>query len=141
MGIPIIEKLLPMAGAIVIPSSIHDLENFKNAISYPVKHKHPIMIYPEVHLWPWYTKIRKFSKSSFYYPYDNNSSIYVATTTYQKSKIFKRPNINLYIDGPIVIRNELSKHENILNMYDKTYNIMLKNSQLNNCKYIKYQRN
>ena len=140
LGIPILGKILPLAGALPIPSKIHDLPKLKTAINYYIKKGNPIVIYPEAHLWPWYTKIRKFPKSSFHFPILDNALVFVATTTYSKSKIFKKPNITIYIDGPFKKNPNLTKKENINLMHDLVYNTMLKRSKLSNCEYITYKK-
>ncbi len=139
LGIPFIGKLLPMAGALPIPNNIHGLIKFKDAIKYYAKNN-PIIIYPEAHLWPYATFIREFPTTSFHYPVEENKKIFTATTTYTKSKIFKRPNIVIYIDGPFTSNKELSKKENIKSLHDKVYETMQKRSKLNNYEYVTYKK-
>ena len=54
---------------------------------------HPIIVYPEAHVWPYYTKIRPFKTSAFTFPVEEEKEVYCATTTYQKSKLFKKPKV------------------------------------------------
>ena len=56
LGIPVLGKLLPLLGAIVIPDGIHDMLKFREALKF-YGDKHPIIIYPEAHVWPYYTKL------------------------------------------------------------------------------------
>ena len=137
LGIKVIGKILPISGALPIPSKIHDLNRFKEAVKHYNKRK-PIIIYPEAHLWPWYTKIREFNYSPFHFPVENNSKVFVATTTYKKRKYMKKPAITIYIDGPFEVNNNLSKKENIKKIHDEVYNIMVNRSKLSNYEYIKY---
>ena len=58
------------------------------------------MIYPEAHVWPYYTKIRPFISASFKYPTKLDAPSFSMTTTYQKRKRGKRPKMVVYIDGP-----------------------------------------
>ena len=64
LGIPIIGKILPMLGALPIPEGIHDKKKLFDSI-YHYSKKGSVVIYPEAHLWPWYTKIREFPNTSF----------------------------------------------------------------------------
>ena len=139
LGIPFLGKLLPMAGALPIPNNIHDMIKFKEAINYRIN-SHPIIIYPEAHLWPYATFIRDFSDVSFHYPVENNQKVYVATTTYTKSKFFKKPKITIYIDGPFQADDKLTKKENMQMLHDKVYKTMVKRSKLNNYEYITYKK-
>lgn len=140
LGIPILGRLLPLAGALPIPSNIHDLKKLNEAISYHIKKNHPIYIYPEAHLWPWATFIREFPKTSFHYPITNNSKVFVATTTYQKRKFLKKPKITIYLDGPFTSEENLSTRENIKLMHDKVYNTMLNRSELSTYNYVNYKK-
>ena len=96
LGIPILGKILPIAGALPIPNNIHDMVKFKESINYHVNKSNPIIIYPEAHLWPYATFIREFPNTSFHFPYENKKKVFTSTTTYSKSKIFKKPNITIY---------------------------------------------
>lgn len=140
LGIPILGKLLPMAGAIPIPDNIHDMIKFKNTINYHIENNKPIIIYPEAHLWPYATMIRDFAPTSFHYPVENAKKVFVATTTYTKSKIFKRPNITIYIDGPFQKDPNLSRKENIQMLHDKVYETMVSRSKFTNTNYYIYKK-
>lgn len=140
LGIPVLGKILPIAGALPIPDNIHDMIKFKEAIKYHSNKEHPIVIYPESHLWPYATFIRDFPSTSFHFPYDNKKKVFVATTTYSKSKFFKKPNIVIYIDGPFSVDPNLDKKENITMLHDKVYETMKMRSKLNNYEYITYKK-
>ncbi len=140
LGIPILGKILPIAGALPIPDNIHDMIKFKESVNYHVNKGNPIVIYPEAHLWPYATFIRDFPKTSFHFPYDNKKKVYTATTTYKKAKIFKRPNITIYLDGPFGSDKKTTKQNNIQDLHDKVYNTMKERSKLNNYEYITYKK-
>ena len=86
------------------------------------------------------TLIREFPKTSFHYPATDKKKVFVATTTYSKSKIFKRPKITIYIDGPFQSDEHLSKRENISLLHSKVYETMQKRSKLSNYEYITYKK-
>lgn len=140
MGIPILGKLLPIAGAIPIPDNIHDMQKFQKAINYYINKGKPIIIYPEAHLWPYATFIRNLTEGAFTYPAASFKKVFVATTTYSKSKIFKRPKITIYIDGPFTSDENLTKRENRRILHDKVSKTMQKRSQLSDYKYVTYQK-
>ena len=140
LGIPILGKILPMAGALPIPDNIHDMVKFKEAINYHNKKGHPIVIYPEAHLWPYATIIREYSATSFHFPVEAKSNVYVSTTTYTKSKFYKKPKITVYIDGPFKIDETKSKKENMKKLHDEVYKTMVKRSKLNNYAYVTYKK-
>ena len=140
LGIPIIGKILPLAGAVPIPDDIHDMLKFKKYIKYRMKKGNPIVIYPEAHIWPWYTGIREFTNVSFHYPSELNTKVYSMTTTYKKSKIFKKPNIDIYIDGPFIKNEEINKKDNAEKFRLEVSNKMKTRSKLSNYSYITYKK-
>lgn len=139
LGIPVLGKLLPALGAIVIPDGIHDMLKFRKALKYYGK-KHPIVVYPEAHVWPYYTKIRPFNTSSFQLAVEDEKEVYCATTTYQKSKFFKRPKIVIYVDGPFVCNENLSKKEKVQRLEKLVHDKMTYRSKNSNIEYVTYKK-
>ena len=139
LGIPILGKILPIAGAMPIPNGLKSLKKFMEAISY-YSNDNAIVIYPEGHLWPYATMIREFPTSSFHFPVDDLKNVFVATTTYQKSKILKKPRITIFIDGPLKTDTTLTRRENIKKLHDEVYETMQKRSKLSNFAYIIYKK-
>lgn len=123
-------KITPCLGALPLPSNMKAYKNFLNAIDYHIKHNHPIVIYPEAHIWPFYTDIRPFKDTSFHYPIKANVKTYCFTNTYQKTKNNKFKLVT-YIDGPF----EASTKEELR---DLVYNQMKERSKNSNFEKIKY---
>lgn len=139
LGIPILGKLLPALGAIVIPDKIHDMLKFRKALKY-YGEKHPIVVYPEAHVWPYYTKIRPFNTSSFQLAVEDEKEVYSATTIYQKSKFFKRPKIVIYVDGPFICNENLSKKEKVKRLEKLVHDKMVERSKNSNVEYVTYKK-
>ena len=139
LGIPILGKILPLLGAIVIPDKIHDMIKFKESLLY-YGSNHPVIIYPEAHVWPYYTKIRPFNKGSFQLAIENKKTIFCATTTYQKSKYFKRPRITIYIDGPFNYDESLSKKDNTKLLEQVVHEQMEKRAKNSDIEYVIYKQ-
>lgn len=138
-GIPILGKILPMLGAIVVPENLHDFKYFKEAITYYGKN-HPIVVYPEGHVWPYYTKIRPFKKGSFQLTLEENKDIFSATVTYQKRKCFKKPKIVIYINGEYNVNQNLSKKEKVNELMNSVYETMKDVSKKSNINYVTYKK-
>lgn len=111
LGIPFIGKILPMAGAVPIPDNLSDMKKFNQTIARRIKLGDCIIIYPEQHLWPYYTKIRPLADAAFHYPVSTKKPVYVATTTYQQSRFHKKPKITIYIDGPFKAQADLPRKD------------------------------
>ena len=86
LGIPILGPILPFVGAMPIPDSLRDKKRLFDAISVRAKQGKAIVIYPEAHLWPYYTNIRPFVSSAFVFPVRDNLPIFTATTTFSTPK-------------------------------------------------------
>ena len=117
------------------------MENFINAIKNKIDKNNVITIYPEAHIWPYYTKIRPFSNVSFKYPVEYNTPVFCLTNTYVKSKNSKKPKIITYIDGPFFKDGSLNKKMQKQKLRDTVYECMLKRSKNSNFEYIKYIKN
>lgn len=95
-----IRWLIKALGAFPTPSNRNLYKPFRDCMEYHISKRHKIIVYPEAHIWPYYTGIRDFKVNSFKYPYDLKCPIMVATTTYRKRKYRKAPKIVIYLDGP-----------------------------------------
>ena len=91
LSIPVIGKILKYLGGLPLPTNIKATKNFLEVIKLRVSQNHPVMIYPEAHLWPYYTKIRPFTELSFRYPVQYKTPVFCFTNTYQKRKFGNKP--------------------------------------------------
>ena len=134
--------LVEMLGAIPVPGNIEAMKKFLEIIEERVNNNCAITIYPEAHIWPYYTKIRNFKDVSFKYPIKWNKPEYCMTNTYQSyGKNNDKIKIVTYIDGPFFPDEGLSPKEAQKNLRDKIYNKMVERSQNSNIEYIKYIKN
>ena len=138
VSMPVLGKLTPYFGALPTPTSISAMRNFKNAIEKRILEGACVNIYPEAHIWPYYTGIRKFPATSMSFPVDFEEPSFVMTNTYRKRKLFKKPRIVSYIDGPFYPNTDLPKRERAEELRDRIYNTMKERSRLSNCEYIRY---
>lgn len=139
LKVPVIGALLPMLGILPIPSYKRKIKDLLKAVKQRIKEKKCVVIYPEAHVWPYYTKIRPFSSTSFKFPVESNSLSFCMTTTYQKRKFRKKPGITIYIDGPFVVEKNLSKKEKQEKLCNEIYNCMKERSKESTYEYIEYR--
>lgn len=137
LGIPVIGKLLPLGGALPIPDNLSDLKRFEEAVLEASK-KHPIVIYPEGHLWPYYTGIRPLKPAAFHY--QNTGEAFVATTTYQRSRFRRGPKITLVVDGPIGVQADLSRKERQRELQKDVLKVMERRAKESDYDYIIYKK-
>lgn len=136
-GIPVIGKLLPFLGALPLIPSVHGYRELLRAMEQRLRAGHPIVLYPEAHVWEYYTGIRPFSEVAFGYPVKFDKPVFAMTTTYQKSKWFRRPRMTVWLDGPFVGKGENAKQK-AASLHDAVYHTMLKRSKSSSCAYIRY---
>ena len=67
-----------------------------------------LAIFPEAHIWPFYTGIRPFSATSFRYPEKLNAPVVAMVTTYRKAarsvSLFRRPGMTVTLSEPFYPR-------------------------------------
>ena len=123
------KNIMQMLGAVPIPTTIKAMGNFKNALEELVKNRHPIVIYPEAHIWPFYTDIRSFSQVSFRYPVKMGLPIYTFTNVYTKKRGIK-PRMTTYVDGPFSAPENVSEKEQMMYLRNMAYNAMKERAKL-----------
>ena len=138
ISIPILGKFTRMWGALPIPNTMQANKNFTNAIENVLKKHNPIVIYPEAHLWPYYTKIRNFSAVSFHYPIKYNKPVFTFTTVYKKKKNNKKPKIEIYVDGPFYVNDKLPQKDAQTALRNVVHNKLKERAQLSNFEFVKY---
>ena len=132
-------NVVQMLGAIPIPSNKTAMKNFLNTIEEKIKKGYSVTIFPEAHIWPYYTKIRQFKSVSFKYPIKLEKPAFCMTNTYQcYGKDNKKVKIVAYIDGPFFPDEGLTAKEAQENLRNKIYNCMVERSKNSNIEVIKY---
>lgn len=133
-------NFVQMFGAIPIPTGRDGMKNFLTAIKYHIQKGHSITIYPEAHIWPYYTKIRPFKNVSFKYPAQLDVPAFCVTNTYQScGKNNDKVRLVSYVDGPFFPdENCNTVKEKQQNLRDKIYNKMVERSKMSNVEVIKY---
>ena len=139
LGIPFLGKILPLLGALPISKTRDGLEQLKKTVEIKARKRKCIVIYPEAHVWKYYTKIRPFSSNSFRFPIENNLPSFCITTTYQKAKKNKKPKITVYVDGPFWGKKDGTEREKRQALRDEVYECMVNRSKNSTYEYIHYE--
>ena len=144
LKIPGIGKVLPYIGGLPLGKTAEEKKAFNDAVDERLRQKKCLVIYPEAHVWPYATKVRKFpaGDKSFKYAVRNNLPIFTMTTTYHKRKNKRRgdlPRMDVYIDGPFYPDARKSEDENRAILAQKAYDSMVKYSKNNSYEYFQYR--
>ena len=138
VSMPVLGRITPFLGALPLPDDKQAVKNFNAAIKHKIEKKQCVTIYPEAHIWPYYTKIRPFPDTSFGYPLKHNCQVFCFTNTYQKRRFRKTPRIVTYIDGPFYCDNAAPLKEQRAQLRNQVYDAMCKASLKNNVEMIQY---
>lgn len=140
VSMPFLGRITPSLGALPLPEGMTAYKNFMSAIEKRIQEKCAVVIYPEAHIWPFYTKIRPFSDVSFAYPLKHGVPSFCFTNTYQKRKLSKKPKIVTYIDGPFYPDSSLSIKEQRKTLRNAIYECMCERAKLSTVEWIKYTK-
>lgn len=138
VSMPYLGRVTPSLGAIPLPDDKEATRNFMDCVKTRINQKKCVHIYPEAHIWPYYTKIRPFKSTSFRYAVDLKVPVFCFTNVYKKRRNPKKVKIVTYIDGPFFADENMSKSEQRETLRNLVYNQMVERSKLNEVELIKY---
>jgi len=121
-----LKTVVRMLGAYPIPSSLNGMRNFVAGVREYIGMGRVFAIYPEAHIWPYYTDIRHFGKESFHYPADCDAPSFAFTNIYVKRKctLIRKPKVVTYVDGPFYPDASLPRAQRIEKLRDEIYRAM-----------------
>lgn len=138
-----LKNFVQMLGAIPLATSVRGTKNFLQALELRHQQGRVILIYPEAHIWPYYTDIRPFVDTSFYYPVKFNAPVIAFVTTYQKRKFDKynkrKPKAIVTISDAFFPDSTLLRKVAQKKLRDEVYQWMITTAhQKDNYAYIQY---
>lgn len=138
LSLKIIRPLIRGLGYLPIPDDLENMKKLKDAVHKLVDKKEIVLIYPEAHIWPYYTKIRNFKDVSFSYPAEFNKPVLPAVTIW-RGKQGKKPKQTIIFGKPIFPNPELTPLENKKFLHEQC---LLEMKEISNkypqVEYIKY---
>ncbi len=137
VSLPVLGNITKLLGALPLPEDLIATKKFFKAIDTRIDQGYSVLIYPEAHVWPYYTQIRDFSDGSFKYPIKHHTPTFSFTTTYQKRKRhgFK---IVIYVDGPFFAPLEMNPKEQQVNLHAQVMNAMKERAKTSNFEKFNY---
>lgn len=141
LGIPVLGKLLPALGILPIPDRRADMRAFKDAVSARLRQGCCVVVYPEAHVWPYYTGVRPFPATSFAFAVDADVPVCSLTLTYQEPhRAGGRPRATAYLDGPFYPRADLGRRRAREELCSRVRACMEQRSQKSVYEHIRYER-
>lgn len=134
-----IKTIVGMLGALPLPSTVRGTPRFLEAVKHKIEKGETVTIYPEAHIWPYYTKIRPFRDASFGYPVTMGSPVICVTNTFVPYK--RKYRLITHVDGPFYPDNNLDRKSAKEKLRNQVYETMLRRSmeieQYEKIRYVK----
>lgn len=141
VSMPVLGAITPTLGALPLPDDKEATENFIRAVKTRVEEGNAVCIYPEAHIWPYYTGVRPFGEKSFRYPVNYKKPTYCFTNTYQRrGKRGDKVRLVTYIDGPFYPDERLSAQAGRKQLRDMVYETMCRRAENSDIQVIKYEK-
>ncbi|MBR1931393.1 MAG: hypothetical protein IJ833_08000 [Lachnospiraceae bacterium] len=138
VSMPVLGRITPCLGAIPLPDDKEAMKHFTKRIEHVIGRSQCVTIYPEAHIWPYYTGIRNFKDSSFRYPAWLGVPVFCFTNTYQKRKRGRTPQIVTYVDGPFYPDAGLPVREQKKKLHEQVIAAMKRDCQHSNVELVRY---
>ena len=141
LSMPVVRNLCRALGYLPLPlkGDVQNMFNMTESLDFYTKKGQFVLIYPEAHIWPYYTKVRNFSSGSFIYPSKFMTPVIPVVTVWRKPKIGKKPKQTLVVGEIIYPKEGKSAVENKEYLHKKCLEQMqaISNSY-DQYEYIKY---
>lgn len=137
-GLPGIGPILPYLGALPTADTLKGIRALEEAIDLRLRQGHPIVIYPEAHVWEYYTGIRPFPDVAFKWPVKRGAPTFTMTVTYRKTRGRRRPRMDVYLDGPFFGQGETPRQK-AADLHRQAVEAMTARSRLSDCEWITYR--
>lgn len=140
-GIPFIGKALVRYGGLPVGKNLRQSVKLVKAIKQVViKQQGVVMVYPEAHVWPYYTKIRPFPVTSFHFPAELKAPVFTLTTTYRQPTFGKRPRTVMYLDGPYYPDETLALKQAQEKLHQEVQQVLIKRAATSDYQFCHYMQ-
>lgn len=139
-----LKNIVKMLGVIPVPTGMDGLKEFTAAVDYCHRKGENIAIYPEAHIWPYYTGVRSFSATSFRYPVKDCAPVIAFFTAFRKPEglwFFRKARIVVYVSNPIYPDKTLAPKKAQIKLRNDVYDFFKDCSQkYSDFEYIHYEK-
>lgn len=136
-----IKTFVQMLGAIPVPTKRSGMKPFLKAVETEIQTNN-VTVYPEAHIWPYYTGVRPFESTSFAYPVRCGAPVVAFFTAYTKPKgflsCFRKANVTVYVSDPIYPDEGLTGKQAQINLREKVYAFLLEKSAFSDYAVVEY---
>lgn len=141
MSLPGLQNLVKMLGAIPLGETMRQKKEMIDCVHTRIREKSAVTIYPEAHIWPFYTRIRPFPAGSFHYPARDGAPVFTLNTCYQKRRFGSFPKAVTWVNGPFYADRSLPAEERKQALRDRCYGVMCRRAaEYSDHAYFFYQK-
>lgn len=138
VSMPFLGRVTPYLGALPLPSNLKAMRHFKEALKTRIGQGACVMVYPEAHIWPYYTGIRDFPATSMKYPVELKVPSFTLTTTYHRRRFGRKPRAVTWLEGPFYPDESLPPRQQPVELRNRIYETMKARSRDSDYEYIRY---
>lgn len=137
--------LVQMLGAMPVGYDLESMKKMISAIKVRYRQGECITIYPEAHIWPYYTGIRRFKSASFAYPLQLDAPVVAMVVTFRRRRglsrlFFKHPCVTVYCSKPMYANPDLGRKAAKQDLCDRVYTWMKETAESHNeVEFIHYE--
>ncbi len=136
-----IRGIVQMVGGIPVPTRPGALKKFMEAVRRRCGEGGCIAVYPEAHIWPYYTGVRPFPATSFTFPAEMGVPVVAMATVYRRSRLFKTPARTVVFSDPITAEPGMTVREAQRYFHQRISDFIAEQvSHPDNYAYIRYQQ-
>ena len=110
LSLPVIGRLTPYLGAIPTPGTLREARQFSEAVAEKLSRGRAVVIFPEAHVWPFYTGLRPFKSGALDPAVRAGVPAFCFSRVYKKSRLFGFK-CCVFIDGPFYPCKSLSRRD------------------------------
>ncbi len=133
--------LVQMLGGLILPTEVSGMRGFLQAVAQRCRERQAIAVFPEAHIWPYYTGIRPFPAASFDYPVRSGRPAVAFCITYRKRLLpFLPPAITVTLSEPFYRDPALGDREARQDLRDRAYAFLCEQAKTNEVEWIRYEK-
>ncbi|MCL2735701.1 MAG: 1-acyl-sn-glycerol-3-phosphate acyltransferase [Propionibacteriaceae bacterium] len=104
VSVPVAKALVPMLGGVPLNTTVAGKIAFRSALDAAVRRGESVAVFPEAHLWPYFTGVREFSSASFTYPVRTATPVVPYVVTYRRRRwlTWRPPHLTVTV-GPAIL--------------------------------------
>ena len=138
-ALPGLGKIIGYLGAVPTPCDVKMARAFSECLKTRLDCGSAVVVFPEAHVWQYYTGIRPMDKGAFVFPDKFSVPAFAVTRVYKRSRFFGFRRL-IYVDGPFYADKSLSRAMSCEKLMDEVRSAMLKRAAESDIEIIKYLR-